>query len=458
MATEIVLSQNSQVNLKMAKKRLNKKDYEFMHSLSSAMLEVAPIRLRAVLFFWLISIFAFFVWAYFAQIDEIARGSGKVIPSGQNQIIQNFEGGIVEEILVKEGELVKKGEPLVKISNIKSQSSLETNRIKTDSLKAKIIRLRAQATGKKFTLSKELREKMPKFIANEESLYETNMNELNSKIATLKEKLKQKKQELLEAKTHISHLKDSYEMIIQEVKMTEPMVKKGIKSKIDFLKLKREANGIEERYLTTKKSIPRLKSAIKEAKNAINSTKLLFQSDSKTKLNDALTQYQAIKANSTSLKDQIVRTLIKSPMKGIVKNLFIHTIGGVIKPGEDIMEIVPSEEKLLVEVKIKPSDIAFIYYNQKAIVKFSAYNFSIYGGLNGKVVLISPDTIKDKKGRTFYMVRIQTDKNYISYKGKKLKIIPGMTTTVNIITGKKTILDYILKPILKTKENMFAER
>ena len=442
----------------MAKKRLTKQDYEFMHSLSSAMLESTPVRLKTILFFWIIAVFAFFAWAYFAQIDEIARGSGKVIPSGKNQIVQNLEGGIVEDILVKEGELVQKGEPLVKISNQKSQSSFNANKIKSDSLRAKIVRLKAQATGKKFVLNKNLKDKIPQFMANEKSLYETNINELNSKIATLKEKLKQRQQELLEANMHISHLRDSYRMISEEVRMTEPMVKKGIRSKIDFLKLKREANDIQERYLTTKKSIPRLKSAIKEAKSSINSTRLIFQSDSKTKLNEAMAQYRAIKANNTSLKDQVTRTLVKSPMKGIVKNLFIHTVGGVIKPGEDIMEIVPSEEKLLVEVKIKPSDIAFIYYGQKAIVKFSAYNFSIYGGLSGKVVLISPDTIKDKKGKTFYTVRIQTDKNYIAYKGKKLKIIPGMTTTVNIITGKKTILDYILKPILKTKENMFTER
>ncbi len=442
----------------MAKKRLTKQDYEFMHSLSSAMLESTPVRLKTILFFWIIAVFAFFAWAYFAQIDEIARGSGKVIPSGKNQIVQNLEGGIVEDILVKEGELVQKGEPLVKISNQKSQSSFNANKIKAESLRAKIIRLKAQATGKKFVVSKNLRDKIPQFIESEKSLYETNINELKSKIITLKEKLKQRQQELLEANTHISHLRDSYKMISEEVRMTEPMVKKGIRSKIDFLKLKREANDIQERYLTTKKSIPRLKSAIKEAKSSINSTKLIFQSDAKTKLNEAMAQYRAIKANNTSLKDQVTRTLVKSPMKGIVKNLFIHTVGGVIKPGEDIMEIVPSEEKLLVEVKIKPSDIAFIYYGQKAIVKFSAYNFSIYGGLSGKVVLISPDTIKDKKGKTFYTVRIQTDKNYIAYKGKKLKIIPGMTTTVNIITGKKTILDYILKPILKTKENMFTER
>ncbi len=439
-------------------KKLTKKDFEFMHSLSSAMLESTPRRLRAILFFWVIAIFAFLTWAYFAQVDEIARGNGKIIPSGKNQIVQNLEGGIVEEILVKEGSLVKKGQILVKINNQRSKSSFAANNIKARSLKAKIIRLKAQASSKKFTADKKLDKEIPQLIANEKSLYDLNIKELNSKVDALKEKLKQRKQELLEARTHVSHLRDAYSMISEEVKMTEPMVKKGIRSKIDFLKLKREANSIEERYRSTKESIPRLKSAIKEALNTIDSTKFLFQSDAKTKLNDAIAQLKEINANNITYQDQVTRTLVKSPMKGIVKNLFIHTVGGVIKPGADIMEIVPSEKTLLVEVKIKPSDIAFIYYGQKASVKFSAYNFSIYGGLEGKVVLISPDTIKDKKDKTFYTVRIKTNQNYIDYKGKKLKIIPGMTTTVNIITGKKSILDYILKPILKTKENMFTER
>jgi len=353
---------------------------------------------------------------------------------------------------------VKKGQPLVKISNKRSKSSFETNKIKTQFLNAQIIRLSAQANGKRFTVSKKLEKEIPQFIANERSLYKTNIQELNSKISVLKEKLKQKRQELIEANTHISHLKNSYTMITKEVKMTEPMVKKGIRSKIDFLKLQREANGINERLSTTEESIPRLKSAIQEAKNAINSAKFLFKSDAKTKLNEAISKYKSVKEDNLAFKDQVRRTLVKSPMKGIVKNIFLHTIGGVIKPGQDIMDIVPSDKTLLVEVKIKPSDIAFIYFGQKAIVKLTAYTFSLYGGLDGKVVFISPDTVKNKKGKTFYTIHVKTDKNFIEYKGKKLKIIPGMTASVDIVTGKKTVLDYILKPILQTKENMFSER
>ena len=439
-------------------KNLSPRDYEFMHSLSAAVLTSTPKTLRKVLFFWVATIFIFFIWAYFAQIDEIARGNGEIIPSGENQMIQNLEGGIVEEILVKEGQSVKKGQILIKINNEKSKSSFSSNSIKADALEAKIIRLRAEASGKKFKVSKEVEERLQKYIENEKSLYLTNARQLSSRINALKEKLKQKKQELSEAQTNLEHLKESSRMIAKEVKMTKPMVLKGVRSKIDFLKLQREANEIEGKYSTTKKSIPRLKSAIKEVESTIKETTLLFQSDAKEKLNETIAEYVGLRANSTALEDQVFRTVVRSPMNGIVQNLFVHTIGGVIRPGEDIMEIVPSDETLLVEVKIKPSDIAFIYYGQKAIVKFSAYDFSIYGGLDGEVVVISPDTIKDEKDNVFYTVRIKTDKNFLERQGKHLKIIPGMTVSVDIITGQKSVLDYILKPILKTKQYTFTER
>ena len=439
-------------------KNLSKRDYEFMHSLSSAVLEVAPTRLRFVLYFWIIAVAAFLLWASFALIDEIARGDGEIIPSGENQIIQNLEGGIVEEILVSEGQEVQKGQILIKIDNKKSTSSYSSNEVKADALQAKIARLRAESRSEDFTVSSELEEKLPLIVSNERSLYETNKKQLNSKLSSLRERLSQKRQELSEAQSQLEHLKSSSEMIATEVRMTQPMVAKGVRSKIDFLKLQREANEVESKYDATRKSIPRLKSAIKEVKNSLDEAGYMFKSDSKVKLNEAISELRTLRESSTALQDQVSRTVVRAPMKGIVQKLFVHTVGGVIKPGENIMEIVPLEQNLLVEVKIKPSDIAFIYFGQKAIVKFSAYDFAIYGGLDGKVVFISADTQKDEKENVFYKVRIQTTKNHLARNGEKLKIIPGMTVNVDIITGQKSVLDYILKPILKTKQYTFTER
>jgi len=444
---------------KRKKQRLNQRDYEFMHSLSSAILQVTPMRLRLVLYFWAFAVTMFLVWANFAQIDEIARGNGEIIPSGENQMVQNLEGGIVKEILVHEGQRVKKGQVLIKIENQKSETTLESTLIKIYALEAKVARLSAESKIKKFVVTRSLKRKIPaSYLQNERSLYKVNMRKLKSKMNALNEQLQQRKQELQEAKEKAKYFKTSYEMISQEVEMTAPMVERGVRPKIDFLKLKREANELYEKYNTLSSSIPRLKSSIKEAKSKIKEEALLFKSDAKKQLNDVISELQTLKANSTAFKDQVHRTSVIAPMDGVVQTLFVHTVGGVIKPGADIVEIVPSDQVLLVEVKIKPADIAFIYFGQKAIVKFSAYDFSIYGGLEGEVVLISADTIKDKKDNTFYTVRIKTTKNYIGSEKKPLKIIPGMTVSVDILTGKKSVLDYILKPILKTKQYSFTER
>ena len=440
------------------KKHLSKRDYEFMHSLSAAVLEVAPTRLRFVLYFWVTAIVLFITWANFAYIDEIARGDGEIIPSGENQIIQNLEGGIVEQILVSEGEEVQKGQVLLKIDNQKSESSFSSNAVKADALEAKIARLSAEAQGKEFNVSEKLLKSRPLIVANELALFETNQQQLSSKIEGLKERLKQKQQELKEAYTQEKHLESSYSMIQQEVQMTEPMVKKGVRSKIDFLKLQREANDIGSKYDSVTQSIPRLKSAIKEVQKSIEETTFTFQSEAQVKRNEAVAELRSLQETSTALEDQVSRTVVQSPMKGVVQKLFVHTIGGVIQPGQEIMEIVPSDQALLVEVKIKPSDIAFIYFGQRAIVKFSAYDFAIYGGLDGEVVYIGADTQKDEKDNVFYQVRIKTTKNHLTKNGEKLKIIPGMTVSVDIITGQKTVLDYILKPILKTKQYTFTER
>ncbi len=435
-----------------------KKDYEFMNSLSSAILEQTPSKISKVLKLWLITILLFIVWASFASIDEITRGSGKAIPYGQNQVIQNLEGGIVESILVHEGQVVKKGDIILKINNAKSESTSETNIMKYNELIAKQLRLDAESNNHPFRILKTKDKELQKQIQLARQLYHSNRLEILAKDDSIVEQIEQKKQAYIEAKAKIRSLKKSLEYVTEEISMTAPMVQEGVKSKVDFLKLKREANGIQNDIEAAQLSLPRLKSAIEEFRNKRTQSKQEFINKAKEELNKVTAEIARLKTQQIAFSDQVKRTKVTSPVDGIIQKLFVNTVGGVIKPGADLVEIVPTDKRLYLEIKIKPKDIAYIHPGAEATVKISAYDYAIYGGLVGNVVNISPDTITDKKEKTFYLIYIETKKNYLGTKEHPLKIIPGMTANVDIITGKKTVLQYILKPILKSKQYIFTER
>jgi adhesin transport system membrane fusion protein len=273
----------------------------------------------------------------------------------------------------------------------------------------------------------------------------------------LKRQIRQKQEQLTEARAKLKNLQKSYALIEEEVKMSEPMVKEGVKSRVDFLKLQREANAIRTEIDSVKSSIPRIRSAISEIRSRIEEAKLEFRGKSEKEMNEALGEMERLTEKIKAFRDSVARTLVRSPVDGVVKKLYVNTIGGVVKPGMDLVEIVPLDKNLIAEVKVSPKDIAFIYPGQKALVKFTAYDYAIYGGLTGRVVGISPDTVTDRKDRTFYIVRIKTDKNYMLHNGKELKIIPGMVVNADIVTGKRTILEYLLKPIVHSKDYIFTE-
>jgi adhesin transport system membrane fusion protein len=434
------------------------RDYAFMRSLSAAVLEEHPKQFRWVIFFWVISISLFLAWATFAPIDEIVRGDGKVIPSGENQMIQHLEGGILGAILVKEGDTVHKDQDLLKVDNLKSSSSFESMQFKSAELRAKIVRLRAEIDNAEFTPSEKDLKEIPNQILQERHLFGSNKERLNAQIAGLNEQYTQKKNEKLEAQGRILEQRKSLAFIKEEVKISEPLVAQGVKSKVDFLKLKRELSSIKERYNALIVSIPRMDAAIYEIESKMKEVRSEFITKAQHDLNEAQTEYNRITAESSMLADQVTRTMLKSPINGLVQKVYVNTVGGVIKPGDNLIEIVPTEEGLLAEVKIKPSDIAFLYPGQDAIVKITAYDFAIYGALKGKVMTISPDSITDKNENVYYIVRVQTEKKYFGNEEKPLNITPGMTVNVDIITGKKTVMQYILKPILKAKQYMFTER
>ena len=443
---------------KQKKHRVSKEELEYLESLSAAVLQSTPKRSKLVLLFWFVTVLLFIAWMAITSVDEIVHSKGKIIPFGENKTIQNLEGGIVENIMVKEGDTVKKGEVLLKIKNLSSKSQYETYKSKRSELKAKASRLEAQAKMLPLKFSKNFQKNYPLLVKREKSLYQTNMSQLHEQIGVFKAQITQKNNHLKEIRVNLRNLQTRYKLIEEEISMTEPMVKEGVRSKVDFLKLKREANLIVTDLDNKKNVIPSIKSSITEIRSKIKETKLAFISKSKQEFNDIKGQIDSIQDKLTVFKDSVSRTSVLSPVDGLVKKLYINTIGGVVRPGMDLLEIVPIDKKLIAEVKVSPKDIAFIYPGQKAMVKFTAYNYSIYGGLEGKVISISPDTIVDKKERTFYIVRIKTDKNYLGDIKKPLKIIPGMVLSASIITGKRTILDYILKPLFNSKDYIFTER
>lgn len=403
----------------------------------------------------------FVIWAAFAEIDEVAKGQGKVIPSSKVQIIQHFEGGIVKQILVKEGDSVKKGQTLMLIDNSQFDSSFREGSIKSAALTAKIARLKAESDGSAFMVPEELKENFPSLIDSEQKLYESNVKELNAKLETFHQQVNQKQQEYEAAQEKQKSLERSLKLAQQEYEMTNSLYKDGAASKVEVLRLDRDLNDLKGKITEATLQIQQSKNALAEAVNKSNEAETTARSNASEDYAKAKAELDQQQEQNLSLSDRAARSTVKSPVNGTVKIINVNTIGGSVKPGMDVMEIVPSEDSLLVEAHVRPADVAFIHPNDKAMVKFTAYDFVVYGGLEGKVESISADSIVDQndpKKQSYYLVKVRTDKNHLTHNNKDLPIIPGMMVEVDILTGKKTVLDYILKPLLKSKQNALTER
>lgn len=439
-------------------KKYTEEDLQYMESLSAAVLQKAPVKSKILLWIMISVIVLLIIWANFAHVDELARGVGKVIPSQQIQTVQNLEGGIISEILVHEGQMVEKGQILVKINDTSFSSAYKENHLRYHELKAKSMRLNAESSSQSFQADPKSIHEMSDTISQEQSLYNMNRNQFEQQISILKEQVAQRENELREAKAKEQELKTAYRLIAEEVKIMRPLVQSGLVSQVEYLQLSRQATSTKGELDAVTLSIPRIKSAIAEARNKIEKSRFEFQFKAKEEHTKVTAEMSRISESDQALEDKVNRALVRSPVKGIIKQLLVKTINGVVQPGMNIVEIVPVNDDLLIEVKIKPSDIAYIYPGQRANVKFTAYDFSVYGGLKGKVTHVSADTIVDEEGNNFYLVRIKTDKSYLQRDGKKLNIMVGMVTNIDIVTGKKTIMEYIIKPLMKAKEGALRER
>jgi adhesin transport system membrane fusion protein len=443
------------------------KDVNFVHSLY----EQANMNTSKKIDFLFISILLFFVcgiiWASLSYVDELARGEGKVIPSEKIQTLQSLDGGIISKILVKEGEFVKAGQALMSIDRTRFQASLDENKEAYYGFLTSKIRLESEynlnvkSKIPKLKFSKLLSKNASILISNETNLYKARVNDFKSSVLILENQLGQKVQEIVELKSKSRQLKESEKLIREEFAAVLELSKSGAKSKFELLKIKKELSIIKGDLSATNATLPKAQYAIKEAKNRIIEKIRNFKSEALIELQKVNSEIKKYESILVSESDKLDKTIIKSPVDGFIKQLNINTIGGVVQSGMDLIEIVPQSDILLVEVKIDPKDIAFISPELKAIVKLTAYDFSIYGALEGQIVEISADSIQDKESKeqkSYYRVVIKTNKNYLERNGKKLPIIPGMIASVDIVTGNKTIMDFLLKPILKTKQDSLHER
>jgi len=413
------------------KHQLQPEDEIYITDVNAASLYGASTKSHILLWLSFGFVIVAIIWASFAELDEVTRGLGKTTPSSQIQVIQNLEGGILAEILVKEGQTVEKGQPLLQLDAVRFSSSLNENKLKYYELLAATARLSAEVENKPLDIPAEVLSIAPEIADNAKQLFESRRSEFNASTKFLREQISQR-------------LK-SYSLLKEELDLSAPLVDEGAMSKVELLRIKRELNEIYGQ--------------LTEARNKLAETKISFQTKALEELNQTKAELDRTSESTLALEDRVTRTRVLSPVKGIIKQLKVATIGGVIQPGMDLVEIVPLEDKLLIEAQIRPADIAFLHPGQKAMVKLTAYDFSIYGGLEAELEHISADSIiNEEDGESYYIIRLRTNKNYLEKNGEKLKIIAGMTANVDILTGKKSVLDYLLKPILKARDRALRER
>jgi len=404
----------------------------------------------------------FFVWASYAEVDEIARGDGKVIPASKTQIIQASEAGVVQEIAVKVGQIVKKNDLLIRLDNTVSASSLGEQQAKARTLQARSARLKHEQTGnlgEPFICPEEIAKAAPEVCENEQKLLVARRENSANKLSVLKSRLEQRETEHDEALANEKRLSESIVVSDKEAELVKSMVKRGLMAQTEQIRVDREQTELNGQLALAAETVKRTDAAIEEAKLQVDELGLQLQQEALDELTQVLAELSVVEETIRGASDRVARTDIRSPVDGIVNTLELNTLGAFVQPGAVVAGIVPTSETLLVEARVSPRDVAFIRPDQKALIKITAYDFSIFGGLEGKVANITADSLVDQNtGEPYYQVRVSTDSSVLSKDGKSYAIIPGMICTVEIMTGRKTILSYLLKPINKARDEALRER
>jgi adhesin transport system membrane fusion protein len=420
-----------------------------------ARLEQEPLRARALLRWGMLVMGVMIVWAAVAKVDEVTRGEARVIPSSQLQIIQSVDGGVVKEIRVREGQTVNAGEVLLRIDPTRFVSSLRESQATYLALLAKKTRLEALSTGKSFDPPAEVVKASPDLVEHERTLYNSSRAELDAQLGIARQQLAQRSQELNEMHARRDQAQRGHDLAKQELDVTRPLIQSGAVSEVELLRLEREVARLRGDREQAVAQISRIQAAIHEASRKIQEVELNFRNQLRNELSDTLSKLGSLTEGNLALEDRVKHAEVRSPVRGTVKRLLVNTVGGVVQPGKEVVEVVPLDDALLLEAQVQPRDIAFLRPGQPAVVKFTAYDFAIYGGLKAVVEQIGADTVSDDKGNAFYVVRVKTLESRL---GKNLPIIPGMVAEVDVMTGKKSILSYLLKPVIRAKANALTER
>lgn len=400
----------------------------------------------------------FVFWANWATLDEVTRGEGRVVPASKIQKVQNLEGGIVREILTRDGALVKKGQVILRIDSTGFGSTVAERREQLVAMRATIIRLRAEVANKPLKYPADFARARPDLVRREMALYQSRQRESKAALNSLRQQLRQREQEIAETRSRITHAEKGLKLAKEELELTKPLVRRGLTSKVQYIQLQTRVNELDEKLSAAKLALPRLMAARNEAERRIDERRSGDRSKALTQLNEVEARAAALTKAVEADQDKVNRTLVRAPVSGIVKEVKVSTVGQVVKPGDDLVEIVPLNDTLLIEAQIRPSDIAFLHAGQKAVVKITAYDFTIYGTLPGTVERIGADTVTNDRGESFYKILVRTKRSYLLSGKRKLNIIPGMIAQVDVLTGEKTVLEYLIKPLTRLRHEALRER
>jgi len=400
-----------------------------------------------------------FVWSNFAKLDEVAVAPGEVIPLGNSKIIQHLEGGIIQDLFIKEGDVVRAGQTLLQLDLGSGGANIQELQARQDSEMLTRARLEAEANGAETPdFPQDVAARAPEQANAQLQAFNARKRQLSAGLAILEELVKQRKLEVQELEAKLRAVTNNLERTRERFKISEDLLASGLTSRVDHLQLGAELESQQGELQTIQASIPRARAAVSEAQQRVREDEVRFRREAQDALNQTVPAIRRIRELLNKAQEQGVRAEIKSPIDGVIINLAFSAVGNVVKPGEPIMEIVPTGENLVVESRLRPTDRGYVAEGQRALIKISTYDYSRYGGLEGRVTLVAADTSTDEKGMPYFRVVVQPEKTYLGRTRGMLPIMPGMEATVDINTGQKTVMDYLIKPVLKLKDEAFRER